>query len=273
MTTMAHRQVEKEQSLQNVTANGWRRGLGNLFRKEIGEWFGTRKWLVQIIIWLLLVNGIITIILVTESSNGTVVIEDFAGEVISAFLQMVMIMVGIGLVISLQGAIVGEKQLGTAAWVMSKPASRQAFIVAKAAANIIGFGLTAVLVPTVVFLLESQFLVPLPIQVAPFLAGMAVVALSLLFYLTLSLMLGTLFNGRGPIAGIGIGLLLAGQIGQGLVPQEIQLITPWPLADIAAGLGTNQPLPDIWPIPVVACAVWIVNFSAVGLWRFGQEEF
>jgi ABC-2 type transport system permease protein len=272
MTTITHTQVEK-QSLQYVTANGWRRGLGNLFRKEMSEWFGTKKWLVQIAIWLLLVNGITTIILVTGSNEVGTITEELSTEVISAFLQMLIVMVGIGLVIALQGAIVGEKQLGTAAWVMSKPASRQAFIVAKAAANIIGYGMTAVIVPTVVFVLETRYLVPISIDMASFLAGLAVVALGLLFYMMLTLMLGTLFSSRGPISGIGIGLLLAGQIGKGLVPQEIQLITPWPLGDIVGSLGTNQPLPDVWPIPVIATAVWIVLFTAVALWRFGQEEF
>jgi ABC-2 type transport system permease protein len=272
MTAITHTQVNEKQSLQPVSATGWRRGLGNLFRKEMSEWFGTRKWLVQMLIWFLLVNGITTIILVTGANEGAVITEH-TNEVVSTFPQILIIMVGIGLVISFQGAIIGEKQLGTAAWVMSKPASRQAFIVAKAAANIIGYGLTGVIAPTAVFLLETRFLVPLSFDMAPFLSGLVIVSVSLLFYLMLTLMLGTVFNGRGAITGIGIGLLLFGQVAKGFVPQTIQLATPWPLMDVAAGLSINQPLPDIWPIPVAVCAVWIVIFSAIALWRFGLEEF
>jgi len=145
--------------------------------------------------------------------------------------------------------------------------------VAKVIANIIGFGVTAVLIPTIIFLLETRLVVPLPIDIVPFLAGLAVVALSLLFYLMLTLMLGTIYDSRGPITGIGIGLLLAGLLISGMAPQVIQLATPWLLPDVAVGLALQQPLPDIWFVPLVVNGFWIVVFMAVALWRFSREEF
>jgi ABC-2 type transport system permease protein len=273
METIVRTELKEKRPLQPVTARGWWRGLGNLLRKELGEWFGTRKWLMQTLIWVLIINGITTIIMVTESAEGAMTNVELANEVLSTFLQMLVMVVGIGLVVTVQGAIVGEKQLGTAAWVMSKPVSRPAFIVAKVIANIIGFGVTAVLIPTIIFLLETRLVVPLPIDIVPFLAGLAVVALSLLFYLMLALMLGTIYDSRGAITGIGIGLLLAGLLISGMVPQVIQLATPWLLPDIAVGLALQQPLPDIWFVPLIANGLWIVVFTAVALWRFSREEF
>jgi hypothetical protein len=37
--------------LRPVTARGWRTGFTNLFRKENRDWWGTKSWLVQAIIW------------------------------------------------------------------------------------------------------------------------------------------------------------------------------------------------------------------------------
>jgi hypothetical protein len=29
----------------------------------------------------------------------------------------------------------------------------------------------------------------------------------------------------------------------------------------------------VWPVPIIAVAVWIVVMTAVALWRFEREEF
>lgn len=273
MTAIAHPQVEKEQSLQLASATGWRRGLANLLRKELGQWWGTKMWLIQLIIWVLLLNGIPTIIMSEYASSGGIPMSQQLEEVVATFLQMQMFTVAIGIVITVQGAIVSEKQLGTAAWVMSKPASRSAFIVAKTIAYIIGFGVTAVLIPTIVFLLIAQLGFSLPISLPYFLVGLSISALHLLFYLMLTVMLGVFFNSRGPITGIGLGLLLTGMMVKNIFPLALQAFTPWLLPDVSAGLAFQQTLPDIWPIPIVACAIWVVVFTAAALWRFGREEF
>jgi ABC-2 type transport system permease protein len=172
-----------------------------------------------------------------------------------------------------QGAIVGEKQLGTAAWVMSKPASRSAFLLAKIVAYTTGFWVTGIIIPSTIFLLTMRILNPVPIQLIPFMQGIAIAALSQLFYLALTLMLGTFYNSRGPIAGIGIGFILTGLLLKSLIPMQVMILTPWPLQDVAGGLATGQELPSVWPIPVLATAFWIVVMTVVALWRFGREEF
>jgi ABC-2 type transport system permease protein len=97
--------------------------------------------------------------------------------------------------------------------------------------------------------------------------------LHLLFYLALTLMLGTLFSTRGPVAGIGLGFLFSGQIVPNFAPEWVTLIFPWKLSELAPALALGGTVPPVWPIPVIATAVWTVVFIGVALWRFGREEF
>lgn len=244
-------------------------GFGNMFRKELGQWWGTRTWWVQILIWVLILNGISTIVALTESLTPIELLQ----EVVQTFLPVSIGAIGMGTVITVQGAIVSEKQLGTAAWVMSKPASRAAFILAKALAYAIGYLITAILIPTVIFITVTMRFVPAHLSIAPFMAGVALVILGQLFYLSLTLMLGTFYNSRGPIAGMGIGFIMVGLMLKGFIPLPIMILTPWPLPDVAAGLALGMPLPSVWPVPIVATSIWIVVMTAIALWRFNHEEF
>lgn len=243
-------------------------GFGNMFRKELGQWWGTRTWWVQTLIWVLILNGVSTIVMLDPFSP-----TDMLQEVVQTFLPMCVLAVGIGIIILAQGAIVGEKQLGTAAWVMSKPASRAAFILAKMISYALGIWITATIIPSILFVITVRILLPSPLALVPFLAGIALAALGQLFYLTLTVMLGTFFGSRGPIAGIGIGFIMTGMLLKGFIPMQVLVATPWPLADIAGGLALGTELPSVWPIPIIATGIWIAVMTAVALWRFGREEF
>jgi ABC-2 type transport system permease protein len=244
-------------------------GFGNMLRKELGEWLGTRRWWVQILIWVLILNGITTITALTEAATP----EEMLTTVVGTFIGVGIGAIGIGTVITVQGAIAGEKQLGTAAWVMSKPASRSAFILAKMLAYAIGYWITAMIIPAIIFIIVMGRLIPVPIAIGPFLVGLALIALGQLFYLTLTLMLGTFFNSRGPIAGIGITFIMTGLMLKSLIPLPVLIVTPWPLADVAGGLALGSELPSVWPVPIIATILWIVAMTAVALWRFNREEF
>lgn len=247
----------------------WLGGFGNMLRKELGQWWGTRTWWVQTLIWVLIFNGISTIVALTESMTPNVLLQ----EVVQTFLPMSVGIIGMGTVITVQGAIVGEKQLGTAAWTISKPVSRAAFILTKTLAYAIGFFVTAILIPSTIFFFTVKALIPAPLPLIPFLCGVGIVLLAQLFYLTLTLMLGTFYNSRGPIAGIGIGFIMTGLLLKNFIPMQVLIVTPWPLPDIAAGLALGSSLPPIWPLPILATAIGIVLMTMMALWRFGREEF
>lgn len=267
MTATAH--VDRVE-LVPAGGSGWTVGLGNLLRKEFGQWWTTKLWWIQIAIWLIILNGITTVIMIDTSGMTP---DALINEAVQTFFLVAATSIAIGIVLTLQGSIVGERELGTAAWVVSKPASRTAFVASKLIAHFTGFTVTAILIPSAVFLATAQFLLPEPVPIGPFATGMAVIALNVLFFATLTLALGCLFKGRGPIAGIGITLILMGQFFKGMLPEAIVLATPWLLGDVAASYAIQQPPEFNRLIPMIFVAVEIVVLSAVGIWRFNREEF
>ena len=54
---------------------------------------------------------------------------------------------------------------------------------------------------------------------------------------------------------------------------EVAALTLGAACAFAPALALGGPVPPVWPIPVIATAVWTVMFIAIALWRFGREEF
>ena len=275
MTTQSKTAVSQElilaarKGLLPAEEKAWLGGFGNLLRKELSQWWGTRTWWVQILIWVLILNGITTIVMVSEPYTAGQGMQ----EGLLAFTGLGAMAVGIATVVGVQNAIVGEKQLGTAAWILSKPASRSAFLLSKLLSYIIGFWTAGIIIPSTIFYVETSLIFQTSIPILPFLIGVDVLELSQLFYLALVLMLGTLFESRGAIAGIGIGFLVGGFILTKMIPPGTLVITPWLLPDIGAGLALGQPLPSFWFVPILATGIEIVAMVAVALIRFQKEEF
>lgn len=253
-----------------VRTRGWRIGFANLARKEFGQWWTTRLWWVQTLIWVVILNGVTTVVMLDTAGMTA---DELIDEAVQTFLLVGATAIPIGIVLTLQGTIVGERELGTAAWVMSKPASRASFVLSKLAASYAGLLATALVIPSAIFLVESSFILPEPVSYESFAIGMVVMALLILFYVTFTIALGCLFRGRGPIAGAGIGLILVGQFFKGMLPLPIVLATPWPLGEVAASFPMHQ-LPDFdRVVPLIVVAIETCIFGFLALWRFNREEF
>jgi ABC-2 type transport system permease protein len=263
--------LTSERALRRVTGRGWHLGFGNMLANELGRWFGARRWLAQLSVFVVLINGMVLMFAISSVGHGGAAAELFA-EAGDVFSTMLMVVTAIGVVVLAQGAIIGEKQLGTAAWVMSKPASRAGFVLAK----FFGYGLTllalAILPPSAIYYAESLGFWGLTPGLVPMVAAMGLVVLHFAFYLALMLALGTVFTSRAPAAAIGIGLLLAGVILGRSIPL-LPYVLPWPLPALATGVLIGAAVPADWFIPVIATAVWTVIFLVVALWRFSREEF
>jgi hypothetical protein len=119
---------------------------------------------------------------------------------------------------------------------------------------------------------EAAILLPLPVSYGAIATSSLVLGLAVVFYVTLTLALGTMFRGRGPVAGIGIGLVLAGQFFKGMLPIGFVKLTPWLLGDIAGTIAVGQPLESSWFVPVVVTAAATVALLAIALRRFNSEE-
>lgn len=259
--------------LQPVQERGWRSGFKNLLWKENNLRWGGRRWIIPAIVWLALLNGFVLLVALAAKLDPSMSGQDVASMAIGVFVSMGIFASSIGMIVGAQGAIIREKQLGTAAWVLSKPASRSAFVLSKWLAYSTSSLILSLMLPTAVFLAQSQiFWARIPALV-PFLAAFSIMVLHLQFYLALTLMLGTLFQSRGIVTGMSLGFLLLGSLLTTVLPSWISMLTPWPLQELANVVSVGGPLPGGWQIPVIATALWIPVFMGIALWRFGHEEF
>ncbi len=267
---------------QMVEERGWRRGLGNLLRGEISSWFGSKRWLKHIVLWLSSVNLILffTTMGLAEAAKEAAAAGKPPPEVETLFLYGIFggMFVAIGVMIIMQGAIVGEKRSGTAAWVLSKPVTRTAFVVSRLVGNTLGVLLTAVLVPGVVAYLTIGALTPLGwLPPLDFLAGVAVLALATFFWLTLTLMAGTLYEKAGGVIAVPMVVFFAMWFLPMALPflayisPVVLFVGPGDVKAVAVSLMIGE-APYTW-IPVISTAIFSAAFIAVAIWRFNRQEF
>lgn len=263
------------QGLVPVRSSSWMGGFGNMLSKELGDWFSTRRWIVQTIIWLGIINGLMAFIIFVVPAidpASQLGMEEQLNQDINLYFNFAILFGSIGMIILVQDEIIQEKQTGTAAWILSKPVSRNAFILSKLLSNFLGAlifiaGLTGIATLAMIYL-ATQIVLP----VLPFLAGIGVVVLALTFYLSLVLMLGTFFEQRGAVLGIAVGVLIGGLIASQFTPL-VSYFLPVSMPMIAQALVQGEPIPTIGIAELVTTATWSILFTLVALWRFRQDEF
>lgn len=246
-------------------------GFKNLVDKENREWLSGWSWLAHGAVWLFLVAGTPLVVSFIRAQGGNP--PQDVNE-IGALLYFVMGSVAtvIAVVAKTQSAIIGEKQMGTAAWVLSKPASRRAFLLAKLAIHLRWLLLLTLGVPAVVFYAIVPTMSGLPIAILPFVGGLGILALGMAFYLALSLFLGTVFNSRGPVAAIVFGFF-AGGIMLSQYAAWLTAAFPWLFWESAYYLvAANREIPAIGISAIILTAVWTVVLVIASLWQFRRSE-
>jgi ABC-2 type transport system permease protein len=261
------------ESLQPVRESGWLQGFRNLLRKENQAWWGTRKWWINALVWTAIINGLLAIMLwvIPETDPDEITSLEEAKQI---FLILFSLFATIGVIVLVQGAIVGEKQTGTAQWVMSNPVSPGAFILSKLVANSLSILVIIVLLQSLLFYGQISLREGEPLPAEPFVQAIALVTLSLFFFLSLTLMLGTIFGSRGPVIGISMAIL----IGQDLAAQLLASPLPWlaevvpqRLVEYAQLTMSGEPLPSMQPLIIMSSLSLL--FLLVAIWRFGREEY
>ncbi len=261
----------EQRALQPVKNRGALRGFANLLHKEYGLWWNTSRWRVHLLMWPVLANGFVLAAAFSQAKEPNLTAFEISQMITTLFFMIMGQAAAFGAVIVTQGAIVGEKQRGTAAWIMSKPVRRDVFVLAKLVAQAVSFLSLAVVIPSAIFFGQSRILwgsSPDPVRFA---GSVLVVLLHVLCYMALSLMLGTFFRGSSPVAGIAVGGLLGGLVAQERL-KKLAVVMPWELPDIAALFATGAQLTRV-TLPIVATALWAVLFVAAALWRFRRDEF
>jgi hypothetical protein len=101
--------------LQRVELSGWRTGLANMLRKENSAWWSSRRWLVQSLLWTVIVNGFTALMLfvlpvMIEAVGGPE--QDILGMGLAGLFRLGALALAAGAIVLVQDAILGERQLG-----------------------------------------------------------------------------------------------------------------------------------------------------------------
>ncbi len=221
---------------QLIKGGGKFQGLGNLLRTEISRWRHSLAWWLQIAAVLLFADGITLMAML--GSEG----EEGIG--LMMFPLMMGFYVALSAMTMIQGAIVKEKVEGTAAWVLSKPVTRVAFMTSKFITNCISMTIALVFLPMIVAYFMFAGLGESVDLIGTFFA-MGIFWFYCMFWLTMALMLGSIFNSRRPVMTVMFTVLFlfiaAGNLN---IPQEINPLFWWP--------GSAKTPPDALPSSIIA---------------------
>lgn len=263
---------------QLVNEKGWRRGLGNLLRGEWSSWFKSSRWWKHLLMWFAIVNGMMTIMVIASAdaakkgSDGPPVL--FMYGIFGGMF------VAIGVMIIMQRVLVGEKQQGTAAWALSKPVTRTAFVVSRLVVNSIAILLTSVIVPGVFLYLTLGLFSDIGwLSPIGFAAALLMVALHTFYWIAFVLMMGTLLESSGGVIGVSMVVFFAFWYGPALIPPLIYIspllliFSPAPdqFNSLPGSFMTGDPVFS-W-VPLIATVVSCIVFIAVAIWRFNRQEF
>lgn len=270
--------------LQSV--NEWDKLLGfsTLYKKERRAWWRTRRWWINAILWTVLF-GVLTanMLLVGNQEVLEATPEELAqagGELayslqlgLNVFFEFGIPVLAIGTIILTQDAIIGESQNGVAEWLLSKPVKRGSYILAKVAASITPILILMIGLPSAAVYAMISIKAGVLFPPVPYLAAVGIMALHTLFYLSLTLMLGTFFNSRGPILGIALGSVLGGGIIGGFIKQLLY-VTPWMLTKIAFLTASEKPIETTIGIaPIISTAILSIGFICLAIQQFDRKEF
>lgn len=265
--------MTSKNKLSPLTSHGIFSGFNNLIKNELAKW-KTWFWWIQIIVWLVLITGIVVSIVTDRYSSFDLY------DTSNFYSMFSFILVAIWVGILAQGSIIGEKKSGTAEWILSKPVSRTAFILSKFFSILFGSFISAVLLPGISAYIVISLYNATWLPFSCFFSAILVLAVSMVFFLTLALLLGTVFNTRIVVLGIPIVFLiiqffLIERMWKGAV-----YFLPWILGvpsdrvnteSIISSLIIGEPIFSLTPIFLTI--VFSIIFLILAILRFKREEF
>jgi ABC-2 type transport system permease protein len=252
-------------------------GFAIFLRKELRESLRTNRLLVVVAIFAVL--GIISPLsakytpellkaLGTSSSGVTVILP--TPTVKDAITQFIKNVAGTAILVAIllpMGLVAREKERGTAAFVLTKPLTRPAFLTAKLLA--LGLTLTAGVAIGALATYWYTALLFTPIAFGGFFAASLLVLLSLLVYASFTFLGSTLMSAQLPAVGIGIaGWIVISILG---VFPGIEQYTPAGLLDPASQLALGLAPQHLWVSVAASVALGAVVLLAAWL-SFRRQE-
>jgi len=266
--------------LKRVKEWAWMRSFANLYQKESQAWWSTKRWWINGLLWLGLVAGMLVAMLFIvppffAALGQTTMVADNGGMVkmgLHTFYTVGTLAITIGVIVLCQDLIIGEKQTGLTEYLLANPVQRKAYVLAKLCASLVAVFLLLVALPGAAAYVVISLGAGGPLPLLPYLAGIGLLVLHSLFYLTLTIMLGVFFSSRSPILGIPFGIFFIGMLFGFLKP--LMYIGPSMLTGCAEAIAGSVPLPPglLWPA-LLATGLWCVAFTCAALIKFERTEF
>jgi ABC-2 type transport system permease protein len=239
-----------------------------MLKKQMRDWYGTRKWL-----W---VGGISTLLGAAFSLMMYVAAQAAAseGDAIPPEMLVDMPMILLGTILVLvpvllaMGEVVEEKKSGTAAWIMSKPASRYGFILSKWVAVSFNVVLLSLILPGITTFALSSVLFNVSFSITSVAGALGILALYYTTVVAATIFFGVVMKSQGAVAAIVIGALtLLPMIN--IVPVLWELL-PTTMFNVASVLvKTGQVLSYL---PIMGGVVAVVMSLAAALVVFNRQE-
>lgn len=245
------------------------RAFATLARKEAWGWLRSHAWWSQPAIFSVVLVGSLALPLVLLRDTFAAEPGGVVGAAVGMFTSLAGVAPAIGAVLWFQNALVGERQSGTAAWILSKPVPRWAIPVAKLAVNGGLLLVASLLVPAALAYAVLGLEAGGPPGMGAFAAAVAIVALHTAFYAALTLAVGAATDVRGAVMAVPLAVLLTGDLIVGVVP-ALGGVSPWLLGRGAGLVAQGQAFPV--PSALPATAALTAAALAFALWRFGRQD-
>lgn len=248
-------------------------GFANMLSNENARWWKTERWFIHLIAWLVLLDVSMLFLLYIRPPAGDVNTPEmvrYNAQIVSGlfFGLAGSFYLPFGIMIMVHDAIIKERELGTMAWILSKPLSRFSFVLSKLVANTIGVMVLMVLVPGVVMYGMISMYSGSLVNAANFFGALGILALLCMFYISLVLMLGTVTKSRYAVLGVTAFYIIVGLANQ--LP-DIAKLTTWKMTDTMANLAAFGQLPSDY-VQLVATTIWIVVLLAIAFVQVERIE-
>jgi ABC-2 type transport system permease protein len=257
-----------------VKEKGWLTGFSNMLDKENGRWWKTNTWLQQVFIWFMLLNVPLLFILYIShpTSNGIpMTVQETALFGVQVFMAVSALYLPFGVSIMTHDAIIKERELGTMAWVLSKPITRKSFVLAKIVANTAAVLTLMVLIQGIIdygilSLYNGAFL-----NAANFFGALGIIALLSMFYLGMMFALGSVTTSRYLILGSAVVFIILGMAASYTLP-DLSTYLAWKMSETARQFALYGNLTFDGVIQLVATGVWIVIFFLISIFQVERIE-
>ena len=254
--------------MQRTNIEPWYAGMKNLIGRELFHERSRMYWIQQLVVWALFTNGMVALVL---SMSGNIVegIEAMLALSLAVFYSMLVLFMSIFIPILLQGTIIDEKVSGTAAWILSKPVSKKAYILSKLAASILAIVAVSVVVNGIIgYGVFGAF--GFTLNIPGYIMTLILSSVVVIYFVSLTVMLGTFTTSRGKVLAAAVSLGLGAQIIAQYFPLVLFII-PYALPAISIGFVTGTSVQGFEIVLLSAC-IQIVLFIAIAISAFDRTE-